>query len=137
VEVPGKPNEHMDALLRFLVPFAQRQIDRSGGFAPFGASMAPDGELKAMTTDDGDAEAQLAQMRDDARAEADDGHLLAVGICSDVNLTTDGFSEAIRIELEHRDAEPITCVLPYRNTDEELVFGEILAIPGDRRTWTA
>jgi hypothetical protein len=136
-DLPGDPRDHMDALLRFLVPFAQRQIDRAGGFPPFGASMAPDGELKAITVDEGDAQQQLDRMRDDARADAADGILLAVGICCDVNVTTGGFTEAIRVELEHRDAEPVTCVLPYRNTDDELTFGEILAIPGDRRTWPA
>jgi hypothetical protein len=127
----------MDALLRFLVPFAQRQIDRQGGFLPFGAAMAPDGELEALTVEAGDTtlEEQLQAIRDGARDRADTGEVMAVGICSDVSVTAGGYQEGIRVELEHRDAEPITCVLPYRNTDEELVFGEIVAMPGARHTW--
>jgi hypothetical protein len=135
-DVPGAPAEHMDALLKFLVPFAQRQVDLYGGFAPFGASMAPDGELEVLTPGDGSTvEQQLREVREHARARADDGVLLAIGVCSEVDLPPGEFEEGIRVELEHRDAEPITCVLPFRSTDEELTFGEIVAVPGRRRTW--
>jgi hypothetical protein len=126
----------MDALLRFLVPFAQRQIDEHGGFRPFGASMAPDGELEALVGDDAvDVDQELDGVRALARERADG--LLAVGICSDVGLDDGAYPGGIRVELEHRDADPITCILPYRNTDEELAWGEIVALPGERRTWAA
>jgi hypothetical protein len=60
---------------------------------------------------------------------------LAVGICADVTVTRGAFPEAIRVELEHREADPVTWLLPYRNTDDELTWGERLPIPGERRTW--
>ncbi|MGE5225492.1 MAG: hypothetical protein ACM3OO_01305 [Planctomycetaceae bacterium] len=135
-DLPGAPQEHMDALLKFLVPFAQRQVDLYGGFAPFGASMAPDGELEVLTPGDGTTvEQQLEEVREHARDRAGDGSLLALGVCSEVDLPPGEFEEGIRVELEHRDADPITCVLPFRSTDDELTYGEIVALPGRRRTW--
>lgn len=136
MELPGDPADHMEALLRFLLPAAQREIDRSGGFLPFGASMAPDGEVKVLDAGGGASEQeQLDALRDDARLRA--GGLLAVGICADVNVTRGAFPEAIRVELEHRDAGPVTWLLPYRNTDDELTWGDRVSMPGERRTWSA
>jgi hypothetical protein len=135
VSLPGTPADHLDALLRFLLPTAQRLVDEQGGFHPFGASMSPDGELRMLESEDGSGDEQLAALRLHAAAQADD--LLAVGICADVTLEgRDVFPEAIRIELEHRDASPTTCLVAYRNTDEELTFADAVTLEGERRTWS-
>lgn len=127
----------MEALLRFLLPAARREVDMAGGFLPFGASMAPDGQVELLgPLEGGDAaERQLDDLRALARERAD--HLLAIGVCSDVAVTRGSFPEAIRVEIEHRDAGPITWLQPYRNTDEELAWGETVSLPGERRTWDA
>lgn len=127
----------MEALLRFLLPAARREVDRAGGFLPFGASMAPDGEVELLGAggEGGTEEEQLADLRAAARARA--GQLLAVGVCSDVTVARGAFPEAIRVELEHRDAEPVTWLQPYRNTDDELTWGDRISLPGERRTWGA
>jgi hypothetical protein len=126
----------MEALLRFLLPAARREVDEAGGFLPFGASMAPDGQVELLAPADGGDAAQ--EQLEDLRALASErrGHLLAIGICSDVAVTRGAYPEAIRVELEHRDAEPVTWLQPYRNTDEELTWGEKVSLPGERRTWT-
>ena len=36
----------MDALMRLLLAYARAAVATDDGFAPFGASMAPDGELE-------------------------------------------------------------------------------------------
>jgi hypothetical protein len=123
--LPGDPSDHMEALLRFLLAAAQREVDRAGGFLPFGASMAPDGELQVLDAGEGGSEHdQLDALRADARGRARE--LLAVGICADVTVTRGAFPEAIRVELE---------LLPYRNSDNELTWGERVSVPGERRTW--
>lgn len=135
--VPGEPHEHMEALLRFLLPAARREVDEAGGFLPFGATMAPDGQVELLgPADAGDApQEQLDTLRALARERRD--HLLAVGVCADVTVAVGAFPEAIRVELEHVDADPITWLQPYRNTDEELSWGERTSGPGERRTWDA
>ena len=133
--LPGEPQDHMDALLRFLLPAARREVDESGGFLPFGATMAPDGEVELLGPADAEdsPQEQLDTLRALARERRD--HLLAAGICSDVSVPRGSFPEAIRVELEHRDGEPITWLQPYRNTDDELAWGEQVSLPGARRTW--
>ena len=133
--LPGEPRDHMDALLRFLLPAARREIDEAGGFLPFGASMAVDGQVELLGPADGEdpIDEQLDTLRALARERRD--HLVALGVCSDVTLSRGDFPEAIRVELEHRDGEPVTWLQPYRNTDEELAWGERVSGPGERRTW--
>jgi hypothetical protein len=129
----------MEALLRVLLSAARREVDRAGGFLPFGASMAPDGQVELLSevASGGTEEDQLDTIREAARARAERGELLAVGVCSDVTVVRGTFPEAIRVELEHRDADPVTWLQPYRNTDEELSWGERVSLPGERRTWDA
>ena len=128
-DLPGDPRDHMDALMRLLLAYARRAVSAGDGFAPFGASMAPDGELETAPDDDVDA------LREALRSRANRGELLATGICSDVVLDEQEFPKAIRVELEHRDAEPLTCMLPYRFEADRAAWGQLTSIPGERRTW--
>jgi hypothetical protein len=130
----------MNALMRVLLPFARDSIQRYGGFYPFGASMAPDGELDTATgpgTRDGEAEPEdvLESIRASLKRRADDGDLVAVGICSEVTIDDGEFPLGIRVEMEHRDDEPVTCVVPYRQSGESFEYGDVFAYVGERRTW--
>lgn len=137
--LPGEPSDHMEALLKVLLSAAHREVDRAGGFLPFGASMAPDGEVELLDAGgtgrnkERTQEEQLLALRASARAGRD--RLLAVGVCLDVALARGAYPEAIRVDLEHRDADPVTWLQPYRNTDDELTWGERVPMPGERRTW--
>ena len=118
----------MDALMRLLLAYARAAVATDDGFAPFGASMAPDGELETSSGE------ELDVLREELRGRADRGELLAVGVCTDVVVDVPA-SRAIRVELEHRDAEPLTCVLPFRLGEERPAWGELTSMPGERRTW--
>jgi hypothetical protein len=118
----------MDALMRLLLAYARTAVAADDGFAPFGASMAPDGELETS------ASGELDGLREELRRRADRGELLAVGVCTDVVLDVPA-SRAIRVELEHREAAPLTCVLPYELGEERPTWGELTSMPGERRTW--
>jgi hypothetical protein len=130
----------MNALMRVLLPFARDSIQRYGGFYPFGASMAPDGELDTATgpgNRDGEAEPEdvLTSIRASLKRRADDGELVAVGVCSEVTIDDGDFPLGIRVEMEHRDDEPVTCVVPYRQAGESFEYGDVFAYVGERRTW--
>jgi hypothetical protein len=105
--------------------------------------MAPDGELKMIAGDaapsaDGTVEATklIGAMRDGLRPQALRDELLATAICSDVGLDHQGYTDGIRVEMEHRDADPLTCVVPYRRAGEAIEFAEMIGMPGERLTWT-
>lgn len=139
--LPGEPREHMDVLLSFLIPFARQALERDDGFFPFGASMAPDGELHAVGGYEGPGKPTASQVFElivhGLRERARLGEVLATGVCVDVDLTEKEFPLGIRVELEHRDTDPVTCVVPYRRGDEGYEFGEMIAFEGERNTFAS
>jgi len=127
-ELPGEPREHMDALLKLMIPTARRRLVENGEVVPFGASMALDGQLDTVG-------GVLDELYEGLRASAEAGNIVASAVCVDVQLSDHPFDDAIRVELEHRDAEPLTCLLPYRRADDALEYGELIAFPGEWRTF--
>jgi hypothetical protein len=130
----------MNALLGVLLPFARDAIADHGTFFPIGATMSPDGELQAAGGDAGGTDptvdALLDSIRHGFRSRADLGELIATGVATDVTIPQGEFPLGIRIELEHRDGDPITCVVPYRETDQgAFEYGDIVAFEGKRLTW--
>lgn len=137
---PGEPRDHMNALLSLLVPFARDTIGEHGEFFPFGATMLPDGELQVAASWEGDERPTAEQVLDTVRAglreRADRGELLASGVVSGVEIVEGDYPLGIRVELEHRDADPVTCLVPYREVDGGYEYGDVVAYEGERRTWT-
>ena len=136
----GEPRDHMNALLGVLLPFARDAIGQHGTFFPIGASMAPDGELAAaaVTPEEHEpsAEGLLVALRRGFKSVAGRGELLATGVASDVAIPQGDYPFGIRVELEHAQSEPITCVVPYREIDESAYeYGDVVAFPGDRHVW--
>jgi hypothetical protein len=130
----------MNALMRVLLPFARASIQQYGGFSPFGASMAPDGELDTATgpghqNGEIEPEAVLDAIRAALKRRADGGELVATGVCSEVTIEDGDFPLGIRVEMEHRDDEPVTCVVPYRRSADGFEYGNVFAYVGERRTW--
>ena len=101
--------------------------------------MLPDGEMQAAETWHGDgtpaSEQVLLAVRDGLRERATRGELLATGVVAGVTIEGGSYDLGIRIELEHRDAEPVTWVVPYRSDDERYVEGTPLTIESERHIW--
>lgn len=136
-ELPGEPVDHMNALLRLLLPFARSSIVTHGTLEPLGACMATDGELETAQADGNPSEA-VDEIRGGFRGRADRGELVAAGICTAVALDEEGWPGGVSIQLEHRDSEPFTLVHPYRRTDDgTTTWGEAFRIPGHRSIWGA
>ncbi len=139
-EASGAPPDHMRALLSVLLPFARDAIAEHGDVYPFGAAMLPDGELQAAATWRGTgtpgAEDVLGAVRAGLRRRAARDELLATGVVAGVQIEgADGYELGIRVELEHRDAEPVTWVVPYRFDDERYEEGTPFTGAGERHMW--
>lgn len=138
-DAPGDPTDHMRALLRVLLPFARDTISEHGEFYPFGATMLPDGELQTAATWEGSgrpsADEVLDAVRVSLRRRADRHELLATGVVAGVTIETGSFPLGIRVELEHRDVDPVTWVVPYRSDDAGYEEGEPFTIAAERRMW--
>lgn len=106
--------DDLDGLLNATLPFAQQMLAKNGEFYPFGAAVTAGGETRLVAADPGRGEHPasaevLSSMLDGFRRTR--GDLRAVAICSDVQLPD---SDAVRVELEHRDGQAMAVLLPYK-----------------------
>jgi hypothetical protein len=127
----------MDALLRLLLPHGRQSIAAFGTVTPLGASMGSDGEVTTVegAAGDGTPGDIIRSIYATLRQGADAGALLASGVVSHVTLAEGAWAQGLRVELEHRDADPIMFVLPYGRSDDGATWGDPFTMPGVRRTW--
>ena len=59
--------------------------------------------------------------------------LRAAAIVSDVKLGSG--EDAIRVEIEHREGGVLAVVLPYKKSGRNVTYGNLAALPGERRIW--
>ena len=129
----------LDALVNFLLPFAQETLGKQGEFFRFAAQMSVEGEISAIAIetdeeDHPDSDVVIGALGDVLRTHAADGLIRACGICSDTAVTIPemGMTEAVRVSLEHTEAEPVDVYMPYRTEAEEYVFADLVAMQGVR-----
>ena len=106
--------EDLDGLLNLVLPLAQELLGKNGRFYPFGASVSTDGEASLTEADAGLGEHPqpdrvLAGVYDGARAAAAENR--AAAFVSDVLIEG---SDAVQVELEHRDGIAIVVLVPYK-----------------------
>lgn len=127
----------LDGLLNVTLPFAQQMLAKSGEFYPFGASVTAAGETRLIAGDPGQcehpasAEVVSSLLNGFRQTRAD---LRAVAICSDVRLPD---SDAVRVELEHRDGHALAVLLPYKNRrfGRGVQYDELRGGAADRQVW--
>jgi hypothetical protein len=106
----------MNELLGLCIPFAQQMIEQHGEFHPFGAAMSTEGRPQlagaAVDRELPDAPELIVLFNEAFQARARAGEIRACAVCADVRI--DDGREAIRIDVEHRDAQPMLFLVPYR-----------------------
>lgn len=125
----------LDELLDTVLTFADQQVARAGALAPFGASIDAEGTAALAAADPSaatDAQAALALLRDGFRSRT--GELRAVAVVADVR-TAD--SDAVRVELEHREGTCLVVLQPYSRSRlrKKVTFGAMSVSAGERHTW--
>ena len=130
--------DDFDGLLNVTLPFAQQMLAKGGEFYPFGAAVTATGETRLFAGDPGQGEHPasaevLSTLLGGFRQTRAD--LRAVAICSDVRLTD---SDAVRVELEHRDGHAMAVLMPYKKKrfGRGVEYGELRAGAADRQVWT-
>jgi hypothetical protein len=129
----------VDQLLNEALPFAQQMLDRRGEFYPYAVKMTAGGETGMVAAEPGQGEhpestdvlamlyAGLASEREALRAAA---------AVSDVKIGSPP-SDAIRVEIEHREGAALAVFLPYakKPLGRGVSYGDIRAASGERRIW--
>ena len=127
-----------DALLNLILPLAQQMLEREGEFYPFGAAMKSDGQHEMVMgySDTGDrppSAAMMATMIDGLRGQRDG--LRAVGFCANVRVSD---SDAVRVDLEHREGQAMAVLLPYKKRfGRGVEFSALRAGPAKSQVWLA
>ena len=126
----------IEQLVKYLLPFAEERLNRDGEFYPYAAIVAADGELKlvaAAAGEEPDAGDLLLALHQELREQAAEGSIRACGIAADVTLTDPDSGEttdAVQLELDHADAEPVDVYVPYETVADGIKFGELVAAAG-------
>ena len=129
----------LDNLLNLVLPRAQELLGKNGRFYPFGATVSTVGEASLAAADEGlgehpSPERVLAGVYDGARATAAENR--AAAFVSDVLIEG---SDAVQVELEHRDGIALVVLVPYKPATFKRVptFRDMSVAPGEPRVWIA
>ena len=129
------PANDLDQLLGASVEAAVELLSRDGEFYPFALALKADGQVISPAIDPG-SEHPTADHVVDLLVEAlrsNREELRASSLCSDVRIRSASGEErdAIRIELEAPQADPLVVVVPYADR----VLDDPMGMPGERRVF--
>jgi hypothetical protein len=133
-----EPNEEIQEVLNFLLPFAERMLTEHGEFYPYAATMSAEGEVTAVPAagfgdEDPDVSDLLVELHAHLREQAAEGAIRASGIAADVTLTDPDSGEttdAVQVELDHAEGDAVDIYVPYESGGEGVKFGELVAAEG-------
>jgi hypothetical protein len=130
--------DDLDGLVSAALPFAQKMLEQQGEFVPYGVALELDGEARMIEADRGRGKPRansdlLVALTHRLRNERES--LRAVALVSDILATSD----AIRVELEHRDGHALAVFLPYtkKRLPRGVEFGDLEARPCTQKVWSA
>ena len=136
------PKEESQQLVDAVLPFAQQMLSKHGEFYPHGAELNSAGKVALVGAHNGNEHPPSAELIDilhtgfAARAKA--GQVRATALAYDVRVEPPGSSaksDAVAIELEHRDGYNVTVYFPYAIQSGVVSFGTPFAAPGPHRVF--
>jgi hypothetical protein len=128
--------DDLDGLMNQAFPFAKQMLAKHGEFFPYAVGVSQLGEVRMFAADSGTSEHPpatdvLQDLRDGLRSERN--ALRAVALTSDVRVAD---SDAIHVELEHREGIAISVLLRYRQMNGSgIEYGTLSADPGQAHIW--
>lgn len=136
--------DELDALMNFVLPFAQRMLSEHGEFFPFGGVMTAKREIISIAASDGrenpPSQRLVDLMTESFQAKAKSREYCATAIVVDVRVTvpsTGKKSDAIQIRLDHEDGISVEVLLPYElDRKGTLIYGEMFTQEGSSIIFT-
>ncbi|HEV7208792.1 MAG TPA: hypothetical protein VGN54_08635 [Mycobacteriales bacterium] len=131
--------QQLDVLAEICAKFAAEQLERHDEFYPFAATIAGRQVqmVAAETTEERPAaDAVITLLAEGLRRQARAGEIDGCAIAADVRVVDgDRTRDALRLDVEHRGAPPITVFLPYTRPGGQVEFGDPLTEPGTVRAF--
>ena len=134
------PKDELEELMNSAIPFAQKMLKEHGEFFPYGEAIDSHGKIVAVGAHDGREQPPSTELirllTDGLRAGAKSGEYKATAIVYDVRIIPPGSNEksdAIAINLDHRDGLSIITFLPYKISGKDVIYGEMFAQKGEAK----
>lgn len=143
--VTRTPKEDCEELMNLVVPFAQKMLQERRAFAPFGATMAPSGQIAGAMAGAGDEKPDVNQLISvlelGFHQGASEGKYKATAIVVDMVIIPPGKSakqDGVAVRLDHREGYSVIVGFPYSFTDKgELVMETPFATEGAHQIFPA
>ena len=128
----------LERLVAAVLPIAEQLLNAHGEYYPFGATMSSDGKISNVAGYTGDEHPKSSELISFLKAaftsQAASTTIMASALIYDVRTIPPGATEksdAIAIDLDHRDGMSITMLIPYRfDPDKKVSLGEAFATKG-------
>lgn len=129
------PPHDLDRLLGASVEAAVRLLSAEGEFYPFALALTAEGDVVSPAVDPGSEHPtsdEVVTLLVTALRDSRD-RIRAASVCSDVRIRAQSGEErdAIRVELEAPEADPLVVLVPYADT----VLDQPVGMPGQRRVF--
>jgi hypothetical protein len=129
-------------LLAEALPFARQSLAKHGEFYPYGMVLTLGGETRMVAADEGSEHPAstdlLAMLYEGLSAQGPE--LRGVAVVSDVRIK-EPLSDAIRVEVEHREGVAMAVLLPYQVRKKllgrDVTYGDMRASGAHPRIWPA
>ena len=139
------PQEDCEELMNLVVPFAAKMLKDRHAFVPFGATMAPSGQIDGALSSTGDAKPDVDQLITllelGFHRGAREGKYKATAIVVDMVIVAPGKSiqqDGVAVRLDHRDGYSVIVGFPYSFSDKgELLMEPPFAIEGAHQIFSA
>ncbi len=123
----------MDTVLTAAIAFAEKMLEGQGAFYPYAVKLTEAGETEMVTAPAGseDALTTLSEVLAAQRFELKVGAVVAAVHLQSIE------SDAVRVDLEHRDGAALTLVLPYarKKLRKKIAWGDMQSMVVDPRIW--
>lgn len=128
----------LEKLLDAALPFAEQMLTEHGGFYPYGATMDPEGKITNVGGYTGDEHPKSTEVIDLLKAayrrDGEAAKIMACALVCDIRTIPPGQTEktdAVAVDLDHRDGMSVVMVYPYRiGADKKVQFATAFAMKG-------
>ena len=142
---PDRQKRELDEMLSAVMPFAKQMLEKHGEFYPYGASMSTEGKISSVggyTGSEHPKSTELIDMLKSAfRRDANAGKIRACAVVYDIRVVPPGQTQrtdAVKVDLDHRDGASIVVVYPYVIApDKSVAFGQSFAEKGKNTIFQA
>ena len=130
--------KQLESLIGAALPFAETMLRTHGEYFPFGATMDAKGKITSVGAAPGGEHPPstevIALLKGAYRSQGASGKIIACALVYDVRTIPPGATEktdAVAIDLNHRDGMSVTMYYPYHiDSDKNVVFGVAFAVKG-------